>query len=151
MPHQNTKTSLSRTLVWGMWDNTVKHFVCVSGRKVSNKSPDQGERFYTSCVLQLSLLSAHTSRVLLFNKTRQPVHQQTQHICITFIQCRTNVFDVGPALYKCYTNVLCTSHSASTMLSSTFQLSSLNLELTMAGHLFISVDLILIERRNFKM
>ena len=33
--------------------------------------------------------------------------QQTQNICITFIQCWTNVEDVGPALYKCYTNVLC--------------------------------------------
>ena len=30
--------------------------------------------------------------------------QQTQSICITFVQC---VEDVGPALYKCYTNVLC--------------------------------------------
>ena len=26
---------------------------------------------------------------------------------ITFIQRRPNVFDVGPALYKYYTNVLC--------------------------------------------
>ena len=36
--------------------------------------------------------------------------QQTQNICITFtwfIQRRPNVFDVGPTLYKCYTNVLC--------------------------------------------
>ena len=32
--------------------------------------------------------------------------QQTQNICIKFIQRRPNVFDVGPALYKCYTNVL---------------------------------------------
>ena len=30
--------------------------------------------------------------------------QQTQSICITFVQC---VEDVGSALYKCYTNVLC--------------------------------------------
>ena len=29
--------------------------------------------------------------------------QQTQHICITFVQRRPNVFDVGPTLYKCYT------------------------------------------------
>ena len=38
-----------------------------------------------------------------------PAHtsQQTQNICITFAQCRTNVEDVGPTLYKCYTNVLC--------------------------------------------
>ena len=28
-------------------------------------------------------------------------------ICITFLQRRPNVFDVGPTLYKCYTNVLC--------------------------------------------
>ena len=33
--------------------------------------------------------------------------QQTQNICITFIQRWPNVFDVGPTLYKCYTNVLC--------------------------------------------
>ena len=33
--------------------------------------------------------------------------QQTHIICITFIQRRPNVFDVGPTLYKCYTNVLC--------------------------------------------
>ena len=30
-----------------------------------------------------------------------------QNICITFIQCWTNVEDVGPTLYKCYTNVFC--------------------------------------------
>ena len=33
--------------------------------------------------------------------------QQTQNICITFVQRRPNVFDVGQTLYKCYTNVLC--------------------------------------------
>ena len=33
--------------------------------------------------------------------------QQTQNICITFIQRRPNVFDVGPTLYQCFTNVLC--------------------------------------------
>ena len=33
--------------------------------------------------------------------------QQTQNISITFAQRRLNVFDVGPTLYKCYTNVLC--------------------------------------------
>ena len=26
--------------------------------------------------------------------------QQTQNICITFVQRRPNVFDVGPTLYK---------------------------------------------------
>ena len=33
--------------------------------------------------------------------------QQTQNICITFVQRRPNVEDVGPTLYKCYANVLC--------------------------------------------
>ena len=33
--------------------------------------------------------------------------QQTQNICITCVQRRPNVFDVGPTLYTCYTNVLC--------------------------------------------
>ena len=32
--------------------------------------------------------------------------QLTQNICVTFIQCRTNVKNGQPALYKCYTNVL---------------------------------------------
>ena len=35
---------------------------------------------------------------------RHPVN--TTHL-YDFIQCWTNVEDVGPTLYKCYTNVLC--------------------------------------------
>ena len=30
------------------------------------------------------------------------VSQQTQNICMTFVQCWTIVEDVGPTLYKCY-------------------------------------------------
>ena len=39
--------------------------------------------------------------------TSGPVYasQQTQNICTTFVQRRPNVSDVGPTLYKCYTNV----------------------------------------------
>ena len=33
--------------------------------------------------------------------------QQTQNTCITFVQRRPNVFDVGPTLYKCYTSIMC--------------------------------------------
>ena len=33
--------------------------------------------------------------------------QQTRNICMTFAQCWTNVEDVVPTLYKCYTNILC--------------------------------------------
>ena len=36
-----------------------------------------------------------------------PSTQQKQNICIKFIQCWANVEDVGPTLYKCYTNVMC--------------------------------------------
>ena len=36
-----------------------------------------------------------------------PNSQQTQNICITFVQRRPNVFGVGVALYKCYINILC--------------------------------------------
>ena len=32
--------------------------------------------------------------------------QQTRNISMTFVQRRPNVEDVGPALYKCHTNVL---------------------------------------------
>ena len=35
------------------------------------------------------------------------ISQQTQNICVAFIQRPPNVFDVGPTLYKCYTTVLC--------------------------------------------
>ena len=30
-----------------------------------------------------------------------------QNICLLIIQCWTNVKDVGPTLYKYYTNILC--------------------------------------------
>ena len=33
--------------------------------------------------------------------------QQTQNICITFVQRRPSVFDVVPTLYKYYTHDLC--------------------------------------------
>ena len=35
------------------------------------------------------------------------IRSKTKTFCITFIQCWTNVEDVGPTLYKCYKNVLC--------------------------------------------
>ena len=37
--------------------------------------------------------------------TFSAITQHAQNICITFIQRQLNVFDVGPTLYKCYTNV----------------------------------------------
>ena len=43
---------------------------------------------------------------MIHNTLQLNTTRHTQNICITFIQCWTNFEDVGPALYKCYTNVL---------------------------------------------
>ena len=52
---------------------------------------------------------------------------QTQNICITFVQCWTNVEDVGPALCKFYTNVLCLlGMHRNVVLTSTNRLPSWN-------------------------
>ena len=48
-------------------------------------------------------LSHHAQVVLL---ARPVSTQQIQNICITFVQCWTNVEYVETTLYKCYTNVL---------------------------------------------
>ena len=40
---------------------------------------------------------------MAINFTENSPTQQTQNICITFIQRRPNVKEVGPTLYKCYT------------------------------------------------
>ena len=44
----------------------------------------------------------------LSQKTKQgdQTSQQTQNICMTFVQCWTNIFNVGSTLCKCHTNVL---------------------------------------------
>ena len=46
-------------------------------------------------------------QVTIYRRLRiGPETASTKHL-YTFIQCRHNVIDVGPALYKYYTNVLC--------------------------------------------
>ena len=50
---------------------------------------------------------ANNCNATFSNKKTKRISQQTQNICITFVQCWTNLKDVGPTLYKCYTNVLC--------------------------------------------
>ena len=52
--------------------------------------------------------------------------QQAQNICITFVQRRPDVFDVGPTLYKYHTNILCLLGTASVAVG----------EVTFVGHLF---------------
>ena len=62
---------------------------------------------------ELRSVTARTQQICLNPHHRQcwtnAVNQQTQNICITFVQRWPNVSDVGPALYKCYrsTNVFC--------------------------------------------
>ena len=60
--------------------------------------------------------STSTCPILLFSGAPvvQCVYHSKQKNSITFVQCWTNVEDVGPALYKCYKNVLylvSTAHS----------------------------------------
>ena len=45
--------------------------------------------------------------VIFAKVANRPIPQQAQHICITFVQCLTNIKNVGPTFYKCYTTVLC--------------------------------------------
>ena len=42
-----------------------------------------------------------------FRLVEGSINQQKQTISITFVQHQPNVSDVGPTLYKCYTNFLC--------------------------------------------
>ena len=46
-------------------------------------------------------------RIFLKSKASNDASPSKQNICITFVQFWTNVEDVGPTLYKCYTNVFC--------------------------------------------
>ena len=55
--------------------------------------------------IRLITMKSSQTRWVCLNTNASP--QLKQNICITFIQRRPNVFDVGPTLYKCYTNVLC--------------------------------------------
>ena len=83
---------LMRSLVKRWWQRQPG-FVCDAGPTLKQ------HRFNDSCLLGIVV----AGRLLVI-----VVHAQwTQNICITFIPCWTNVFDVGPTWYKCYTNVLC--------------------------------------------
>ena len=56
------------------------------------------------CAATLPLYDMLSVTVLETQNESAPSKHKT--FCITFVQRRPNVFDVGPALYKCYTNVL---------------------------------------------
>ena len=51
----------------------------------------------------------HTLKITIPGKSYKSdyLNQERQNIHITFRQCWTNIEEVGPPLYKCYTNVVC--------------------------------------------
>ena len=69
-------------------------------RRWPNIKPALGERLVFAGMYCLS-------KVTNFVRIEHYQSQQTQNICITFVQRWPNVFDVGPTFHKCYANVLC--------------------------------------------
>ena len=61
--------------------------------------------FFTKCHDPLIFITADVFLSMACNIDQFP--SNTKQFCITFIHCRTNVEDVGPTLFKCYTNVVC--------------------------------------------
>ena len=54
-------------------------------------------------MVDINLLAVNNlMNATMYAKCSSAPTQQTQNICITFVQCRTKVFDVGPTLYKWY-------------------------------------------------
>ena len=77
----------------------VKGFICPFAMWWITLSNQRGQNISTPWSIQT-------------NKTSPKGHYpEIQNICITFVQCWTNVEDVGPALYKYYANVcVCRVH-----------------------------------------
>ena len=88
---RNASTALAQRSanVLGIGTALVEQF-CSAGREV-NSEPE-----VTTCLKQPRSSSCHLQ---WFATDDFPAN--------TFIQCWTNVEDVGPTLYKCYTDVLC--------------------------------------------
>ena len=56
----------------------------------------------------MKLSRAETTWVIQFRRYLGMAHgEETQNICITSVQRRPHVFDVGPTLYKCHAIFLC--------------------------------------------
>ena len=83
-------------------------------REVAYSASDRQGSNFESCVWRtVSSQSSHHPQEVLLAQFSLYVHKgglkpdSFHFICITFEQRRPNVFDVGPTLYKCYTNVVC--------------------------------------------
>ena len=87
-------------------------FLSVQLREERSREPDHGSA--TGQPWSESTHSPVTTARANQNRSPRPITgmsvgitQQTQNICITFIQGWTNVEDIVPTLHKCYTNVSC--------------------------------------------
>ena len=84
-------------------------------REISQKELKLSRRNQALCQKMLHLQRKNSKllaeRDILLEKDRQShrtiVNWQTKNNCIAFVQCWTNVEDVGPTLYKWYTNLSC--------------------------------------------
>ena len=86
----------------GSWIRSTPYFCLWENRSFKSTL----EIFYLFYFILFSKLADYTGWKQGLREKLIP-SQQTQNLYITFIQCRPNVFDVGPTLYKCYTIVLC--------------------------------------------
>ena len=77
------------------WGHGTPDFDALSGRGITEE------------ILKALSVAGPPSCASVALRRRLARSQQAQNICITFSKRRPNVFDVGPTLYKCFTNVLC--------------------------------------------
>ena len=72
--------------------------------------------YVTRCIVR----QFHVSKLCLLRALNlsgfSALNAPQQNICMTFVQCWTNVEDVGPTLYKCYTNVFLFAGTPATAL-----------------------------------
>ena len=90
------------------WSDKVENIVIIPDINISAQFwwPEASQvTFIGSCPRKKRQKDGKTVHLLV-------IYQLTQNICMAFVQCWTNGEDVGPTLYKCYTNVLCLLGSA---------------------------------------
>ena len=58
-------------------------------------------KYFSALMVKIVVLKSSSARTT----SELSRSQQTQNICISFVQCRPNVFNIGLTLYKCNTNL----------------------------------------------
>ena len=97
-------TSIIKIIKLGALRGTLKYWLAFVWRH------NRSFNLHSTEIFNLNCLSTATHNWMCFVKSNLSPNiypQQIQNYCITFIHCWANVGDVGPTLYKCYTNVLC--------------------------------------------